>query len=268
MSFSIGSGGDDTRLRQMERLQTRLLQGSQRLASGKRIATAAEDAAGLAIAQRLSAAIRSDEQGQRNLADGLGLAQVAEGALQSSQEDLVRMRELSVQAGNGTLSSVDRQAIQQEYDQLAASLDQTAGSSSYGGRALLDGSASGAGAIVLDDGSGNPQAVPLPDARAATLGVAGLDASDPATATALDAASAALTSARTQLGAFGSGLSRQIGRLGAASEATEAARSRIEDVDVAQEVATQTRDRILMSMQLRGQTLANGTTHSRLDQLM
>lgn len=267
MSFSIRSGGDDGRLRQMELLQSRQLQSSKRLASGKRIATAADDAAGLAIAQRLSAAVRSDNQGVRNLQDGQGLAQTADGALQGSQDNLARMRELSIQAGNGTLSSADRQTIQQEYDQLAAQLTQTAGSTSFGGRALLDGSASGADAVTIDDGTGSPQSVALPDAGATTLGVAGLDVSSPATLAALDAASAALSQTRTQIGAFHSALSRQSDRLGASAEASEAARSRIEDVNVAQEVADLTRSRILMSMQLSGQASAGGSSQRLLNLL-
>ena len=252
MMSSIRSQGDLPRVHQMERTAARLQRTSQQLASGRRIATAADDAAGLAIAQRLAAAVRGSAQGERNLADGQSLARVADGAMETSQDNLARMRELAVQAQNGTLSAADRATIQQEYDGLAAQLDQTAGAADFAGRSLLDGSASGADAIVVRDGSGGDHAVDLPDLRAAALGVAGRTVADPATVQALDAASAQLASARGRLGSADHAFGSHMAQLGAGAIAAEAARSRIEDADVAMAVAEQTRDRILLGLQIHG----------------
>ncbi len=257
MSLSIRSHGDDARLRQMDQIQRRRERGSQRLASGKRIATAADDPAGLAIAKRLEAQVRGSAQGERNVADGQSLLRTADGALQSSQDSLGRMRELTVQAQNGTLSASDRDAIQQEYDQLALGLDQTAGGSSFAGTQLLDGSASGGNAVVISDGGGGEHSLDLPDARASTLAVAGRSVADPATMQALDAAGATLASSRARLGAADNALASHGRQLAASGAAAEAARSRIEDVDVAQAVAEQTRDRILFSLQVSGQRAAS-----------
>ncbi len=262
---SIRSPGDQTRLHQMEQLATRRERTSKRLASGKRIASAADDPAGLAIAARLAAGARSAAQGERNLADGQGLVRTAEASLQSSQDAISRMRELSVQAQNGTLSGEDRQTIQQEFDQLAAQLDQTAAGTQFGGRSLLDGSAGGGQAVVVSDGAGGDHTVDVPDLRSASLGVAGLSVAAPATLAALDGASARIGDVRAALGAAGNTLQRHGEQLGAAREAQEAARSRIEDVDVAQAVAEQVRDRILLGLQVSGQRQASASPRRLLD---
>ncbi len=267
MTMSIRQPGDGARLRQMEQLAVRQQRRSQRLASGKRIATAADDPAGLAIASRLAAAVRGAQQGERNVSDGQSVARIAEGALQTSQDTIARMRELSVQAQNGTLNDSDRQAIQQEYDQLAAQLDQTGGGTSFAGRTLLDGSAGGSEAIVITDGAGGEQRLDLPDVRAQALGVAGRSAADPATIRALDDAGERLASARARLGAADNSLGRHATQLASAAESAEAARSRIEDADFARELAEQTRDRILRDLQLAGQRHANRPPQRLLDLL-
>tara|TARA_R110002072_G_scaffold241027_10_gene399722 strand:- start:3162 stop:3956 length:795 start_codon:yes stop_codon:yes gene_type:complete len=229
----------------------------ERLASGKRIARAADDSAGLAIAKRLEANSRGLAQGERNVADGQSMARTAEGSLQSSQDSLIRMRELTIQAQNGTLNAGDRDIIQQEFDQLAAQITQTAGGTNFGGRALLDGSASGADAITITDGNGGETAIEIGDASAAALGVQGLSVGDPNTLAALDGAQNTLSSERARLGAVDNTFSRQISQLSAARISAEAARSRIEDVDVAKAAAESARDRILMEMSVAGQRISD-----------
>lgn len=261
MTLSLRSHEELPTIHRMEQLASRRDRTSRQLASGKRIATAADDAAGLAIASRLTAAVRGSAQGQRNLADGQSLVRTADGALQSSQDGLARMRELTVQAQNGTLSDQDRAVIQQEYDQLADQLDQTAGGTGFAGRTLLDGSSSGAEAVVVRDGNGGDHALDLPDARAAALGVAGRSVTDAATMQALDDASAQLASARGRLGSADNALERHSRQLGATGEALEDARSRIEDVDVAKAVAEQTRDRILVGLQVSGLRAGRSQRH-------
>lgn len=264
---SIGRHDATGAFRQMERLTAALARDAARLAGGKRVATAADDPAGLAIGVRLHAAARSAEVGARNVADGQSLVRTAEAALQTSHEDLGRMRELAIAAQNGTLSAADRQTIQQEYDQLAAQLDQTAGGSTFGGRALLDGSSSGAGAVVVGDGAGGEHRIELPDRSGLALGVAGRSVADPHTLAALDEARGLVAQTRAALGAHEGAMERHSRQLGAAGEAAEAARSRRQDVDVGEVAAATARDRILLQLALAGQRqhLASGRT--RLDLL-
>ena len=256
MTLSIQRTDYQQRYReQLEALQERT---RERLAAGRRIVRAADDSAGLAISKRLEAAVRGNAQGERNLADGRSLVRTAEASLQASQDTIGRMRELGIQAQNGTLSAADRDVIQQEYDQLAAQLDQTARGANFGGRNLLDGSVQGAGAIRITDGDGGDTDVEIADAGAAALGVQGLDVSDPGSIAALDAAQDRLSNQRAQLGALDNTFSRQEQQLATERINAEEARARIEDVDVAREVAESTRARILSDLTLAGQRIADG----------
>ncbi len=252
---------------QMGRTQTATDRAMRKLSVGKRIAQAADDPAGLAIAQRLSAQERSFGQGERNLQDGQSLARTAEASLSTTSDSIVRMRELTVQAQNGTLNDQDRAAIQEEYDQLAAEVTRTAESTSFGGQKLLDGSASGASAVQLHDGTGAPPTtVDIGDQRAAALGIEGRSVADPNTLQALDQAAERVSSARASLGATDNRLEHQQQSVAVARESTSAARSRIEDVDYAVEIAELTRQRILREGQiaLQGQTARAGSSALRL----
>jgi len=126
--------------RNLNKSQGALAKSMQRLSSGLRINSAKDDAAGLAISNRMTAQIRGLNQAARNANDGISMAQTAEGALQESTNILQRMRELAVQAANDTNSATDRQSIQAEVDQLISELDRIANTTSFNGRKLLDGS--------------------------------------------------------------------------------------------------------------------------------
>jgi flagellin len=267
MSMSIQGPSPDGLLRSLQRTTDRQQRTLSHLATGKRIAGASDDAAGLAIARRLEAEVHSLAQGERNLAYGQGMARTAEGALQGTQDNLIRMRELGIQARNGTLSSADRATIQQEYDQLSAQVDQTAGGTRFGDRALLDGSSSGGSAPGITDGSGGDTTLAIPDAGAAALGIAGLDVADPNTLKALDDASSQVSSVRSELGAADTRFSHQSAAIATSRANAEDSRSRIEDADVAQEVASLTRDRILQSLQISGLGAVAGNHHRVLDLL-
>lgn len=206
-------------------------------------------------------------QGERNVADGQSLVRTAEASLQQSQDTLARMRELTIQAGNGTLSASDRGALQAEYDQLSAQLDQTAGGTSFGGKTLLDGSAGGQGATTITDGGGGDTVVDLPDVGATALGVAGQGVADPAAIAALDAAAERLGQLRSRLGATDNSFARQQEQLAAARVGAESARSRIEDADPAGELSQLIRDRILMSLQEAGHRRAGETTRHAIDRM-
>ena len=120
----------------------------QKLSSGLRINRAADDAAGLAISEKMRSQIRGLDQATRNAQDGISLIQTAEGALNETHSILQRMRELSVQAANDTYTSEDRANIQAEIDQLTSEIDRIAGTTQFNGKNLLDGSTS---ALVSTD---------------------------------------------------------------------------------------------------------------------
>ena len=125
--------------RNLSTSQASLNTSIQRLSSGLRINSAKDDAAGLAISDRMSSQIRGMNQATRNANDGVSMAQTAEGALSSSGDILQRIRELAVQSRNATNSSEDRSALQKEVDQLKSEIDRVAQTTSFNGTKLLDG---------------------------------------------------------------------------------------------------------------------------------
>ena len=125
--------------RNLSASQASLSTSLQRLSSGLRINSAKDDAAGLAISDRMSSQIRGMNQATRNANDGVSLAQTAEGALSSSGDILQRIRELAVQSSNATNSASDRQALQTEVTQLSSELNRIAQTTTFNGQALLDG---------------------------------------------------------------------------------------------------------------------------------
>lgn len=129
-----------TAQRNLNSSQSSLQTSLQRLSSGLRINSAKDDAAGLAISQRMTSQIRGLDQAQRNANDGVSMAQTAEGALSSAGDLLQRIRELAVQSSNSSNSASDRQAIQQEVGQLTSELDRIAKTTNFNGQNLLDGS--------------------------------------------------------------------------------------------------------------------------------
>ncbi len=126
--------------RNLDKSQSANQQALQRLSSGLRINSAKDDAAGLAISTRFTSQIKGLNVAVRNAGDGIALAQTAEGALGSMNENLQRIRELAVQSANATNSDVDREALQAEVDQLVAEISRTADETDFNGRKLLDGS--------------------------------------------------------------------------------------------------------------------------------
>jgi len=241
----LGSGGS-IGFGAMRRTQDLLLRDSARLASARRITRAGDDAAGLAISEQLRAAERSLRQGVRNFSDGVSLVRTAEGALASASDALVRMRELAVQAGNGTLGPAERAALQVEYDELAAEITRTSDATQFGGRRLLDGSLS----AEFTDGTGSAIGVAVGDASAETLGVAGLDASDGATLDALDSALTQVSRSRADLGAIETRLESGIRNLSSHVGHLAQSRSRIADADYAESASDFARHGLLARAQI------------------
>lgn len=162
--------------RNLNTSQNDLSTSLQRLSSGLRINSAKDDAAGLAIADRMTSQIRGLNQAVRNANDGISLAQTAEGALQESTNILQRMRELSIQSANGTNSGQDRAALQSEVSQLQQELTRIAETTSFGGRRVLDGSFSGE-AFQVGSNANETINVSIRGAAATDIGSHRMDAS-------------------------------------------------------------------------------------------
>ncbi|MEP6784291.1 MAG: flagellin [Sphingomonadales bacterium] len=205
-----------------------------RLSSGKRINSAKDDAAGLAIATRMDANVRGFSQAIRNANDGISVAQTAEGALSETSNILVRMRELAVQAASGTLTTGDRTAIQAEVTQLTAQIGDIATRTTFNGTSLLN-SASTSIAIQTGVQSGQTVSITIGDMQAAALGVASVDLSTTTGAgtalTALDTAINSVATQRATLGAFQSRLDSTVNNLTSSVTNLSESKSRIEDTD-------------------------------------
>jgi flagellin len=149
---------------------------SERLSSGQRINSAKDDAAGLAISNRMTSQIRGLDQAIRNANDGVSLIQTAEGALQESTNILQRMRELSIQSANGIYSDADRKTLDAEVQQLIMELDRIATSTSFNGQKLLDGSLGKVNLQVgADAGQTITMKIPAMDAKTLGMGFVGVD---------------------------------------------------------------------------------------------
>jgi len=256
MGLRISGLGSTDPLRQT---QDALQRTFAQLSSARRITQAGDDAAGLAISENLRAAERAFQQGERNLQDGISLARTAEGALNEASSITSRLRELSVQAQNGTVSQAGQQAIQAEFDQLTSELTRIAESTRFNGQGLLNGETSGAGAVTLNDGTGagNTVQISIPDVRASALDLEGAQAADGQTLQRLDTALARINGVRGEIGASERRLESGVNNLRSIRENTAAAGSRIADADIAQVSAQRTRNQIQLNVQTAVQSQAN-----------
>lgn len=229
--------------------QVGLNKSLQRLSSGLRINSAADDAAGLAISEGMRSEIRSMNQAVRNANDGVSMVQVAEGALNEVSNILGRMRELATQAATGTLASTQRGYINSEFGRLASEITRIAGATKFNGITLL----SSAKTVDIQVGVNNVAAVDrigvaLTSMDAATLQVnTAINTSTLAQdmLDTLDTAIQTVSQQRANLGAAQNRFQSVIANLQVSVENTSAAESRIRDVDVASESATLTRGNIL-----------------------
>jgi flagellin len=205
----------------------------ERLSSGKRINSAKDDAAGLAIATRMDAKVRGLNQAIRNSNDGISLAQTAEGAMGEISNILVRMRELSVQAANGTTAASDRTAIQTETTALLAQIGDIAGRTDFNGTNLID--AAGTFNIQTGVDTGQTVAITFASMNATGLGVNAVDMSTVAGAsTAMGLISTAIDTVATQRASVGAAQNRleaTVSNLTSTTTNLTEAKSRIEDAD-------------------------------------
>lgn len=251
--------------RQTQRANDVINDALRQLASGKRINRAKDDAAGLAIADALNTRSRLGQVEIRNLQSGINYAQTAEGGLTAQQDAVQRIRELAVQASNGTLSADQRAALNAEAQQLIEQVGQTAESTQYNGQTLLDESR------TVELGTENPVQVATSESTPASLGLTGLDLSTlEGAANAISAADAALSQLSDNRAETGA----QINRFASAIEQRQTsvlnnieAESAIRDAELAQAVLNRTRGQLVQQGSLYALIQSNIAPQSALNLL-
>ncbi|KAB8038023.1 flagellin FliC [Silvanigrella paludirubra] len=263
-----------TNQRHMRNTRKMLDQSLERLASGYRINKAADDAAGLAISEKLRSKIRGLQQAQRNANDGISLIQTAEGGMNEVQNMLIRMRELGVQAASDTIGPKERVYLDIEYQALKDEIDRVAYATEFNGTQLLDGTG-GILEIQINTGGDNILGVDRleynsfkADVKTNRLGVSelALDTKSGAqhSLTAIESAIDYVSAIRADLGALQNRLGSTINNIGTTVENLSAANSRIKDVDIAEESSELTRNQILLQSGTSVLQQANATSRMAL----
>ena len=239
----------------------------QRLSSGLRINSAKDDAAGLAISQRMTTQINGMTVAIRNANDGISLAQTAEGALGSIGDNLQRIRELAVQAANGTNSSSDRNSLQKEVKQLQDEISRVVANTKFNDTLLLSGTSTISIQVGANATADDKIDIKLVDVSSIAntvsgLAVSGNDATNAdLTIKGIDDALTTISNARADLGAVQNRFTSVISNLSVNSENLSASRGRITDADYAAETAELTRTQILQqagtAMLAQANTLPN-----------
>ncbi len=264
ISTNVSSLTGQRHLRDTRQLLDRSI---ERLSSGYRINRAGDDAAGLAISEKLRAKTRGLVQAQRNASDGISLIQVAEGGLGEVQNILVRLRELGVQAASDTIGQRERRYLNEEFQSLKAEVDRIANSTEFNGTFLLDGTG-GTLDLQINTGGDNILGVDRLSFDAFRLDVnvdqLGLEVANVADKNGaqrclalIDGALESVSSVRGELGAIENRLESTIRNISISVENLTSARSRIKDVDVADESAELTKYNILMQSGISVLTQAN-----------
>jgi flagellin len=223
---------------------TKLAKSMERLSSGYRINRAADDAAGLAISERLRGQVRGLAQAQRNAQDAVSLVQTAEGSLTEVHAMLQRVRELAVQYKNGSLSTADRTSIQSEVNQLASEIERIGSSASFNGTHLLNGTTS----VSFQVGANDGEIIAVSTFSLASVvgsNVFTLSVSGTADISEIDAAIADVSENRATFGAVQNRLEYALNNLATYQENLMASESRIRDVDMASEMVDFTKLQIL-----------------------
>ena len=245
MPLRINNSFSATSQRNINTAANRLGSNFAQLSSGKRITSAAVDAAGLAISAQMTSDIASAGQAQQNISDGMAMSRVAEGALGSVSDMLGRARELSVQAANGTLSDQQRDIINNELNSIKSEIDRVSGVTEFNGTKLLDGTMAPGSATQVNVQAGiqntaadkiNMNVVDKTDT--ATLGISGTDVSTQQGAqnalSAIDGALQKVSASRSNIGALQNRFDSAAANLGVYKENLSAANSAISDLDYAQ----------------------------------
>jgi len=254
--------------RQLGMNQTNASKSMEKLSSGFRINRAGDDAAGLAISEKMRGQIRGLKQAARNAQDGISLIQTAEGALNETHSILQRMRELAVQASTDTNTFEDRLEIQKEINQLIDEIDRIGNQTEFNTQKLLEGDFDGT--IHIGANEGQNLVIEIADMRAAEIGKGGtvgnlaalkvetLPETEPTSAqgvltqegadeaiTTINSAIEDVSAERSKLGAIQNRLEHTIANLGTSAENLQAAEARIRDLDMAEEIMAFTKNNIL-----------------------
>lgn len=244
-----------------------------KLSSGKRITKSADDAAGLGIAKKMEAEVKGLRMAQRNANAGISLIQVAEGGLDESTNILTRMRELSIQAASDTVGEKERGYLNLEYEQLLQEVDRISKTTTFSGSELLTGdNAKGVMDFHVGAYAGENNKISfdteMTDATIDGLGISGTNILDRDSSQEnlglIDEAIGKVAGFRANFGAIQSRLQTSISNLETASLNTEAARSRIEDVDVAEETAKLAQNNIMKQAGIMSLSQANSITGNAL----
>ncbi|QGU95063.1 flagellin [Clostridium bovifaecis] len=224
----------------------------EKLSSGLRINRAGDDAAGLAISEKMRGQIRGLDQGSRNAQDAISLIQTAEGALNETHSILQRMRELAVQSGTDTNTTVDRAALQKEFQQLQTEITRIGDQTEFNTKKLIG---SGGASLKFQVGANQSQVISLEinDMRLTSLSIATADVKIDGTSitnaqaaiTAVNDAITAVSTERANLGSVQNRLEHTINNLNTSSENLQASESRIRDVDMAKEMMSFSKNNIL-----------------------
>ncbi|ELY2678773.1 flagellin FliC [Cronobacter sakazakii] len=260
----------------LNKSQSALGTAIERLSSGLRINSAKDDAAGQAIANRMTSQVKGMTQAARNANDGISLVQTAEGNLNEINTNLQRIRELAVQAANDTNGTTDLASINTEITQRLEEINRIAGSANFNGKKLLDGTATDfniqVGAGTDDSDTITIKTDALIDANATSL-ASGLTGSIDSNAKAksfidaADTAIAAVDTARSNLGAIQNRFESTINNLNNSINNLSAAQSRIQDADYATEVSNMSRAQILQQAGTSVLSQANQVPQSMLSLL-
>lgn len=218
------------------------------IAGGKRIQSAADDASGLAISQKLEKETGGLDAASSNIKDGIGVANVKDGALSSIQDSLQRIHELSLKASNGLYGADEKQMIQDEVDQLLQGIEQTAKGTSFNEMKLLDGSMADMNIASNPDGTG--MKIQMHDATLQALGLDGYNVTGSFDISAVDNAMKKVNDARSNTGAITNAMEHAYNYNTNASLQLTSARSRIEDLDMPQAISEKKKEELLKNYQM------------------
>lgn len=255
INFNSDSSASSSLLQQVQEKQTNLM---EKLASGKRVNSASDGAAAQQIIDRLTSQVEGNRQAINNAYDGISLAQVAESGLSGINEDVSRIRELTLQAGSGILNDADKQAIQSEITQLQDNISQTIEQTTFAGKPLL--SSDGEINFQVGANAGQQVGVNTSDINSDLTDLLNIDVTSGDLDSALEAADAALETvgaAQSDLGATQNQLASTARNLSQADVNTSEARSRIQDLDYAQAASESAANSVLGQAATSVQAQAN-----------
>lgn len=214
-----------------------------KIASGKKIQSAADDAAGLAISRKMKKQSTGLDVGAYNISSGIGVANIKDGALGTMQDSLQRIYELSVQASNGIYGSSEKQMIQDEVDQLLQDIQRSAVGTEYNNMKLMDGSMADMHIASNPDGTG--MKIQMENVTLKSLGLEGYNVTGDFDLSAIESAMEKISTARSHTGAVTNSMEHAFNYNTRASLELTGARSRIEDLDIPKAVSEQKKDKLL-----------------------